>query len=109
MIRFKVLWNKIVRFRISFNGNFQFTFSVLCNQLGLLEGRFVAENASHKAHGKILVPALFHLFFSEWLLAFVPDVLVGSDSFLLNVGKVHQNVFEKIIPVGVTEPFDLKN
>lgn len=81
---------------------------MLCNQLGLLEGWFVAENASHKAHGKILVTTLFNLFFSERLLTLLPDVLVGGDSFLLNVGKVRQNVFEKIVPVSVAEPFDLK-
>jgi hypothetical protein len=85
------------------------TFSVLCYKLGLLEGRFVAENASHQANCKILVTALFHLLFPEGQLAFVSrSALVGGKSIFLNVRKVSQYVFEKTISVRVAEPFDLK-
>lgn len=85
------------------------TFGMLCYELGLLEGRFVAENASHQANCKILVAALFHLLFPERQLAFVScSALVGGISVFLNVREVSQDVSEKTISVSVAEPFDLK-
>lgn len=81
---------------------------MLCYELCLLEGWFVAENASHQAHGKILIAALFHLFLPEGQLAFLSSVPFRSESFLLNVREVCQNVFKETISVGVAEPFDLK-
>jgi hypothetical protein len=85
------------------------TFRVLCYELSLLEGGFVAENASHQANCKILVATLFHLLFPERQLAFVfSGALVGGISVFLNVREVSQDVSEKTVSVSVAEPFDLK-